>query len=198
MKRSQARLIALVSIVGILLPLAASGQSSKRYGTDLDSTEPARYSVEMPGHDGQLRRLRPESDARSKVLGQFRSVADLTGGSDFHFFPNGKSAITRWCDICPVATVATGDWQLKENEVILTVTRPASARSLDSLNERFGAVVRLAVFVVAKGDFIGETVLVSPEMLKTRPAPIFRYLVRREPYLDWQPTYERLRISETN
>jgi hypothetical protein len=97
--------------------------------------------------------------------------------------------VTEWCDVCGKPnTLLYGSWQEQSGVISFSVEQRGSgqfgAASQVMLERRIGRFGNFNFFVTAKGLGIGDSVIV-PEATLTE-APIDRFYVRVEPFVDWE------------
>ena len=130
------------------------------------------------------------------IFGEYRNPMDLTGGHNFHVFPDGCFVIEEFCDICEPKTVASGRWKLEGNKLLISDlaerTNASSVLGMKWVKEHFGTVDRLRLFVTGRDESLGDAILVSDETARKGTHVKWRYIRRIEYYRDWPREQQRL------
>ena len=107
------------------------------------------------------------------IFGEYRAFLDLTGGHNFHVFPDGCFVVEEFCDIGQPQTVASGRWKLEGNEIVISDlierTNTLLVLGMKWVKEHFGPLDRLRLFVTSRDESIGDTILVSDETVRKGP-----------------------------
>lgn len=170
--------------------------TSRGYVTDLDFTTATEYKAEA------LRPLREfgtnnvEGFSDNYIFGAYRNPMDMTGGHNFHVFPDGCFVIEEFCDIGEPVTVALGRWKLEENALVVSglteKTNSSAILGMKWVRKHFGAVERLRVFVTGRDEAIADTILVSDNTVREGKDLGWKYVRRIEYYRDWRKEEQKL------
>ena len=176
---------------------AITPQSGPRgYVTDLDFTTTTDYKSESlrPLREFGTNNVAGFSD--NYIFGVYCNPMDMTGGHNFHIFPDGCFAIEEFVDIGEPETVASGRWKLEGNALVISdfVERTNSSATLGMkwVKEHFGSVERLRVFVTGHEEAIADTILVSDETVRKGKDFRSKYVRRLHYYRDWPKEQQRL------
>jgi hypothetical protein len=169
------------------------------YVTDLDFTTPTRFEAESFRGRQPLREFgtnNVEGFSDNYIFGVYRNPMDLTGGHNFYVFPDGRFAVEEFCDICEPKIVASGRWKLEGDELAISdlVERKNISVTLGMkwIEEHFGPLDRLRLFVTGHDESIGDTILVSDETVRKAPYVEWKYIGRIKCYRDWPKEEEGL------
>ena len=191
------KLLAVLVLVGGCSTQVKGPVAHRDYVTDLDFTAETDFDAAGFSANQHLRtfgtnNVRGFSDPF--IFGEYRSPMDLTGGHNFHIFPDGCFAIEEFCDVGEPVTLASGRWRLEGNTLVISALearKPSSAvLGMKWIKEQFGSPERLRVFVTADGDSIGDTILVADDTAGKERHVGWKYVRRITAYADW-PKRER-------
>jgi hypothetical protein len=169
------------------------------YVTDLDFTTATEFEATGFGGNQHLRSFgtnNVKGFSDPYIFGEYRNPMDITGGHNLHVFPDGCFVIEEFCDVGAPATIASGRWKLDGNTLVisdLVDRKPASALlGMKWVKENFGNPERLRVFVTARGESIGDTILVAEDTASKGPHLGWKYVRRRTEYADWPKRQQEL------
>lgn len=190
-----ALLFALVLVVGCRQQKAIHHD----YVTDLDFTTTTYFDVASFDGKQSLREFGTNNCVGFSdyyIFGEYRNPMDITGGHNFHVFPDGCFVIEEFYDIGEPVTVASGRWKLDGNVLLvfdLVERKDASVVfGMKWVKEHFGTVGRLRLFVTGHGESIGDTILVAEDTVKKDTHIEWKYVRRIEYYRDWPKEQQRL------
>lgn len=174
---------------GISLASETEGAKKRGYATEIDFTDVTKNSIDAVGNVQPLRVFEKDFKHDSYIYGLYGQRLAGTGGTSIEIFPNGKFAVTEWCDICGLpVTLYFGTWHEQDGIVTFDVEQQKPGREADlwrnSYAREYGKFGRFNFFVTAKGLAIGDSILVPEDTMMA--APIDRYFVRKRPYADWE------------
>ncbi|HET7174707.1 MAG TPA: hypothetical protein VFK21_01755 [Gammaproteobacteria bacterium] len=173
----------------------AGDAGKKGYVTEIDFTEPSSYSINYITDIKLLRVLDKDIPHAGYIYGAYSEPFAFTGGTEMMVFPNGKFAVAQTCDVCPGPNVLFyGSWHEQGGVVSFSIEQRPPGRFADIMRKRFeahyGGLGDYDLFVLAKGEGIGETILVPEATLTV--APVNRFFVRKVVYVDWEQDLSRI------
>jgi hypothetical protein len=190
--RTISSLLLLLVLVGGCTAPAQHDAAHRDYATDLDFTTATDFDAAGLGGSQELRAFGTDNIkgfSDDYIFGEYRSPMDLTGGHNFHAFPDGCFVIEEFCDVGEPITIASGQWKLDGNSLLVVdlVERKKSSAPLGMkwIRQHFGGVERLRVFVTANGESIGDTILISEDTAALGRHVEWKYVRRAVYYRDW-------------
>lgn len=197
--RFASSLLLVLALLGGCTTTVQDPVAHRDYVTDLDFTTMANFDATGFAGNQQLRTFgtnNVQGFSDPYIFGEYRRPMDMTGGHNFHVFPDGCFVIEEFCDIGAPVTIASGRWKLDGNTLLisdLVNRKPASAvLGMKWIKEQFGNPDKLRVFVTATGESIGDTILVAEDTASKGPHVGWKYVRRITAYADWPKTQREL------
>jgi hypothetical protein len=164
------------------------------YSTQLDLMDKTEHVIKTEYTSTKLRKIPDEYD------GTYIHGIYSFGSFRVSLYPNYEYTIMTTCDICGDGELLEyGKYNYSKSKINLISDYKNANPSfipLTALSENFGDFDVLNFFVTEKGNYIGDSILITNKILKdiATSENTYDYFTKVDDYIDWKLTLEKSKL----